>query len=62
MSVFFSKCAECANLIEQTREEVIEHGLRCKAFPDCVPSSVFFAAEDVPCTDEYSFEQKEDER
>lgn len=61
MSSFFSKCVECANLFEQTREDVIENDLCCKAFPEGIPSGAYFAEKDVPCTEEYSFEQEKDE-
>ena len=57
--VIFSKCADCKHFIYDKNKRDV-YNARCKAFPDGIPSKVFFDPKSVPCTDEISFEPEEE--
>ena len=56
--IVLSKCAECKHLSNKGKGYV-SGGLKCKAFPDGIPFEVFKSHENVPCTEEISFEPEE---
>lgn len=57
--IVLSKCAECKHLFYNKNERDITGVPKCKAFPDGIPFEVFKSHEDVPCTEEISFEPEE---
>ncbi len=60
MSSVFTKCVDCIYLHKKTREEVIENGLSCEAYPEKIPWNAFSANEKEPCANGYSWKSIDD--
>ena len=56
--IVLSKCVECKHLLYNEVKDNLDP-FKCKAFPDGIPFDVYKSHENVPCTEEISFEPEE---